>query len=62
MQIAEAQMNIPWQTLRRVAAFVIVTLAYLNAMEAALPAARKADRLASYVVCATNDYQQGACL
>lgn len=38
-------MTIPWRTLRRVLAFAIVTLFYLSVMEAALPAARKADRL-----------------
>ncbi len=55
-------MNIPWQTLRRVAAFAVVTWFYLTAMEAALPASRKADRLPITVVCAASDYQQGACL
>jgi hypothetical protein len=55
-------MTIPWQTLRRVAAFVIVTWFWLSAMEAALPAAHKQDRLQSASVCGAIDYQLGECL
>ncbi len=55
-------MTIPWQTLRRVAAFAIVTWAWLTLNEAVLPAERKADRLVMAPVCLSQDYQNGECL
>lgn len=55
-------MNIPWRTLRNFAVFVGAIYLYLTAVELALPSARKADRLASYVACAAGDYEEGICL
>jgi hypothetical protein len=55
-------MNIPWKTLRNFAVFAGAVYLYLNAVEMALPSARKADRLPTTIVCAVSDYEQGACL
>lgn len=55
-------MTIPVLLLAKVAAVILAILAYLTAVEMALPSSNKADKLPITIVCTVSDYQQGACL